>query len=108
MNTDALRPALSVGRISTTPVKRTIIFLWIVLAIPAAWAQRALSGEIEIRQALERLNTLGSAMMIAAHPDDENTALIAYLSRGRHVRMAYLSLTRGEGGQNLIGPQQGD
>ena len=46
--------------------------------------------------------------MIAAHPDDENTAVLAYLARGRHVRTGYLSLTRGEGGQNLIGPEQGD
>jgi len=57
---------------------------------------------------LDELNNLGSVMMIAAHPDDENTALLAYLARGRHVRTAYLSLTRGEGGQNLIGPEQGD
>jgi LmbE family N-acetylglucosaminyl deacetylase len=47
-------------------------------------------------------------MMIAAHPDDENTALLAYFARGRHMRTAYLSLTRGEGGQNLIGSEQGD
>ena len=46
--------------------------------------------------------------MIAAHPDDENTAILAYYARGRHMRTAYLSLTRGEGGQNLIGPEQGD
>ncbi len=46
--------------------------------------------------------------MIGAHPDDENTAVLAYLARGRHVRTGYLSLTRGEGGQNLIGPEQGD
>jgi len=46
--------------------------------------------------------------MIAAHPDDENTALLAYFARGRKVRTGYLSLTRGEGGQNLIGPEQGD
>ena len=46
--------------------------------------------------------------MVAAHPDDENTALIAYFSRGRKLRTAYLSLTRGEGGQNLIGSEQGD
>ena len=46
--------------------------------------------------------------MIAAHPDDENTAVLAYLARGRHVRTGYLSLTRGEGGQNLIGSEQGD
>ncbi len=47
-------------------------------------------------------------MMIGAHPDDENTALLAYFARGRHFRTAYLSLTRGEGGQNLIGTEQGD
>ncbi len=46
--------------------------------------------------------------MIAAHPDDENTALLAYLARGRKVRTGYLSITRGEGGQNLIGAEQGD
>ena len=45
--------------------------------------------------------------MIAAHPDDENTALISYLARGRKARTAYLSLTRGEGGQNVIGPEKG-
>src|SRR5581483_4645742 len=50
----------------------------------------------------------GSVLMIAAHPDDENTALLAYLARGRKVRTGYLSLTRGEGGQNLIGSEQGD
>ena len=67
-----------------------------------------MAGEAEIRQALDRLDTLGSVMMIGAHPDDENTALLAYFSRGRHMRTAYLSLTRGEGGQNLIGSEQGD
>ncbi|MBI3470098.1 MAG: PIG-L family deacetylase [Candidatus Solibacter usitatus] len=57
---------------------------------------------------LDRLNVLGSLMMIAAHPDDENTALLAYFARGRKVRTAYLSCTRGEGGQNIIGSEQGD
>ncbi|MEO5922712.1 MAG: PIG-L family deacetylase [Bryobacteraceae bacterium] len=82
--------------------------LFLLAAIVPVFAQRTLSGEVEIRQALEKLNTLGSVMMIAAHPDDENTALLAYLARGRHVRTAYLALTRGEGGQNLIGSEQGD
>lgn len=67
-----------------------------------------LSGANEIQQSLERVGVVGNALMIAAHPDDENTAVLAWLSRGRHVRTAYLSLTRGEGGQNLIGPEQGD
>ncbi|HNQ73550.1 MAG TPA: PIG-L family deacetylase [Verrucomicrobiota bacterium] len=58
-----------------------------------------------IRQELVRFHTLGSVLLIAAHPDDENTQLITYLSRGRGYRMAYLSLTRGDGGQNVIGPE---
>jgi LmbE family N-acetylglucosaminyl deacetylase len=87
---------------------RSLIALVLIAALAPIRAQRDLSGEVEIRQALEKLNTLGSVMMIAAHPDDENTALLAYLARGRHVRTAYLALTRGEGGQNLIGSEQGD
>ena len=54
---------------------------------------------------LQDLNFLGSALYIAAHPDDENTNLISYLSNAVHARTAYLSLTRGDGGQNLIGPE---
>ena len=83
------------------------VFLLALLAAPAP-AQRSVSGETKMRLMLEELDNLGSVMMIAAHPDDENTALLAYLARGLHVRTAYLSLTRGEGGQNLIGGEQGD
>ena len=50
----------------------------------------------------------GSVLMIAAHPDDENTAFLAYCSKGRKLRTGYLALTRGEGGQNLIGSEQGN
>ena len=60
-----------------------------------------------IRAALERLKTLGTALYIAAHPDDENTALLAYLVHARKLRVAYLALTRGDGGQNLIGKEKG-
>lgn len=77
------------------------------VAIPAT-AQRDLSGAAEVKLALDRLSTVGSVLMIAAHPDDENTAVLAYFARGRHLDTAYLSLTRGEGGQNLIGSEQGD
>jgi len=56
---------------------------------------------------MERLNVLGTVLYFAAHPDDENTRLIAYLANERKVRTAYLSLTRGDGGQNLIGTEQG-
>jgi len=60
----------------------------------------------EIYQAMEKLNVLGSVLYIAAHPDDENTRLIAYLSKDRLYRTGYLALTRGDGGQNLIGDEQ--
>lgn len=59
----------------------------------------------EIFDAIKKLNFLGSALYIAAHPDDENTRLISYLSNNTHARTGYLSLTRGDGGQNLIGPE---
>jgi len=62
----------------------------------------------EIRQGLAALNVTGSVLYIAAHPDDENTRLLTYLSKEKKVRTGYLSLTRGDGGQNLIGTEQGD
>ncbi|MBC3541466.1 PIG-L family deacetylase [Rufibacter sediminis] len=59
----------------------------------------------DIRLALDKLNVLGSVLYFAAHPDDENTRLIAYLANERKLRTGYLSLTRGDGGQNLIGSE---
>src|SRR5438309_1781197 len=61
-----------------------------------------------ILQQLRSFATMGSVLYIAAHPDDENTQAITYLARGRGYRTAYLSLTRGDGGQNLLGPQLGE
>ena len=58
-----------------------------------------------ILQDWRSFNTVGTVLHIAAHPDDENTALITYFARGRGYRMGYLSLTRGDGGQNEIGPE---
>jgi LmbE family N-acetylglucosaminyl deacetylase len=60
-----------------------------------------------IAAGLRKLDVVGSVLYVAAHPDDENTALLAYLANGLHVRTAYLSVTRGDGGQNLIGSEQG-
>src|SRR5688500_10339400 len=87
--------------------------IWILLAatalLPAGTdrlvAQSALEGDgaVAIGVALRRLGITKRALMIAAHPDDENTAVIAELALGRGADVAYLSLTRGEGGQNLIG-----
>ena len=61
-----------------------------------------------ILQDLRSFREMGSVLYIAAHPDDENTQLITYLARGRNYRTAYLSLTRGDGGQNEIGPEFGE
>ena len=62
----------------------------------------------EILLGLKKLNTVGSVLYIAAHPDDENTRLLAYLAKERNLRTGYLSLTRGDGGQNLVGKEQGE
>src|SRR6267142_5346965 len=56
---------------------------------------------------MKKLDVLGSVLYMAAHPDDENTRLLAWLSKDRLYRTGYLSLTRGDGGQNLIGDEQG-
>ena len=66
-----------------------------------------LKGSAELHELLDRLNTVGTVLVLGAHPDDENTAVIAYLARGRHLRTVYWSATRGEGGQNRIGTEQG-
>lgn len=61
----------------------------------------------ELYQQVQKLQVLGSVLYIAAHPDDENTRLLAYLANEKKYRTGYLSLTRGDGGQNLIGDEQG-
>ena len=66
-----------------------------------------LSGPAILQQ-LQSFNQWGSVLYVAAHPDDENTLLIAYLARGRDYRTAYLSVTRGDGGQNVLGPEFGE
>jgi LmbE family N-acetylglucosaminyl deacetylase len=65
------------------------------------------AGAGAILQSLKKMQVLGSVLYIAAHPDDENNGLLPYLAKEKMYRTAYLSLTRGDGGQNLIGPEQG-
>ncbi len=83
-----------------------IIFL---SAVPSnLFSQQNYTPVSDILLSLNKLNVLGSVLYIAAHPDDENTALLAYLSKGKLMRTGYLSLNRGDGGQNLIGNEKGD
>ncbi|MBK8562703.1 MAG: PIG-L family deacetylase [Saprospiraceae bacterium] len=83
-----------------------ILFFFVCFATTTLIAQRPERlNAAEIYQSLEKLNVLGSALYVAAHPDDENTRLITWLANDLHMNTAYLSLTRGDGGQNLIGTQ---
>ncbi len=82
-----------------------LIFFHFTISLKAQPVRTQNSAEILL--ALEKLNVLGSVLYIAAHPDDENTGLMAYLSKGKKYRTGYLSLTRGDGGQNLIGSEKG-
>ncbi|MEN8126031.1 MAG: PIG-L family deacetylase [Bacteroidota bacterium] len=80
-----------------------IILLFISFEINSQTPKKPSSSKIY--QSIQKLNFLGSVLYLAAHPDDENTRLISYFSNQVHARTAYLSLTRGDGGQNLIGPE---
>ncbi|HVF67696.1 MAG TPA: PIG-L family deacetylase, partial [Pyrinomonadaceae bacterium] len=83
--------------------------LLLTLAHASAHAQRPASADsAETQAALRRLLVTGSVLYVGAHPDDENTAMLSYLARGRGARTAYLSLTRGDGGQNLLGTEKGE
>ncbi len=77
--------------------------LFLIQKTPAQAPQKPSSNDIY--HSLQKLNFLGKALYLAAHPDDENTRLISYLSNEVKAKTAYLSLTRGDGGQNLIGPE---
>lgn len=81
----------------------------LLLAAPFAFAQTAPPTDIAtIQQNFKKLDVLGSVLYVAAHPDDENTRLLAYLAQEKHYRTGYLSMTRGDGGQNLLGNEQSE
>jgi hypothetical protein len=69
---------------------------------------QAAQGIPALDEAISSLSVPMRVLVIAAHPDDEDTQLITWLARGRHVETAYLSLTRGDGGQNLLGNELGE
>ncbi|WP_221393145.1 PIG-L family deacetylase [Dyadobacter sp. NIV53] len=87
-------------------MKKIVTLCLLFLSIRAIAQVPALSSS-EIFLNIKKLNVLGSVLYIAAHPDDENTLMLSYLSKDQLVRTGYLSLTRGDGGQNLIGAEQG-
>jgi LmbE family N-acetylglucosaminyl deacetylase len=85
---------------------RFLLLLLFVLSTDTSFAQyRKQPSSSQIKLKLKKLNFLGSVLYVAAHPDDENTTAIAYLANDRLASTAYLSMTRGDGGQNLIGPE---
>jgi LmbE family N-acetylglucosaminyl deacetylase len=93
-----MRPARSV---------LALLLVTALLRLPADAQVRPVydQGAAGLAAALQRLTTTASALHTGAHPDDEDSAFMARTARGDHARVAYLSLTRGEGGQNIIGPE---
>ncbi len=88
-----------------TPLPHKVLLVCALAGMLAgARAAEPLSPAGILRE-LRGFKEMGSVLYIAAHPDDENTQLITYLARGRNYRTAYLSLTRGDGGQNVLGPE---
>ncbi|MBR9845333.1 MAG: PIG-L family deacetylase [Algicola sp.] len=85
------------------PLHFIVLFLLSSLVSFAQQPKKPTSSEIY--ESIKKLNFLGSVLYVAAHPDDENTRLISYMSNEVKARTAYLSLTRGDGGQNLVGPE---
>lgn len=83
-----------------------LLFVFISLSVFAQQPKTYTSNQIY--HEIQKLNFLGSVLYVAAHPDDENTKLISYFSNHLHANTAYVSLTRGDGGQNLIGPELGE
>jgi len=85
---------------------KVVLLLLVILVLTATSAQPPEDrGAMGLAQALNRLDVVASVLHTGAHPDDENSALLSWLSRGQGARAAYLSITRGDGGQNLLGTE---
>ena len=98
---------LEPGRRANFPALLLAAGIGVLTCMPVA-AQVAGPTPAAVLQDLRAFGTVGSVLYIAAHPDDEDTQLITFLARGRHYRAAYLSVTRGDGGQNVLGPEFGE
>ncbi|RKY94386.1 MAG: LmbE family protein, partial [Ignavibacteriae bacterium] len=88
-------------------MKKLLIFFSLISLLIYPQPNKVMSAS-EIKLALKKINVLGSILYIGAHPDDENTAFLTYCSSEKLLRTGYLSLTRGDGGQNLIGDEQAE
>lgn len=102
------RPQRSLGE----PLRLKCVVFLVSLALTAAVAPASLNaqdrGAAALGAAIRGLGVSGRVLIIGAHPDDEDTQVITWLSRGRSIETAYLSLTRGDGGQNVIGNELGE
>ena len=87
-------------------MKKSLFIICFLSALRISFAQQVEWNSSRILLEIQKLNTTGSVLYIAAHPDDENTRMITYLANEKKVRTGYLSLTRGDGGQNLVGDEQ--
>ena len=83
----------------------TLLFTAIITSVKTYAQPNEKYNSADVRQAIKKLSVLGSVLYIAAHPDDENTRLITYFTKDKLYETGYLSLTRGDGGQNLIGSE---
>lgn len=90
-------------------MNRIKLIVSLLFITSAGFAQTAPPADlVTIEQNFKKLDVLGSVLYVAAHPDDENTRLLAYLAQEKHYRTGYLSMTRGDGGQNLLGNEQSE
>src|SRR5699024_10944687 len=85
-------------------VSLSLLFIFLCSLPSSAQRQRSYNSD-QIYKKIQKLNFLGSVLYVGAHPDDENTAMISYLSNVKRARVAYLAMTRGDGGQNIIGSE---
>jgi len=93
------------GTIRRTMKTKTFLLFLVILVLSASAEAPEDRGAMGLAQALNRLDVVASVLHTGAHPDDENSALLSWLSRGQGARTAYLSITRGDGGQNLLGTE---
>ncbi|MCW3079373.1 PIG-L family deacetylase [Segetibacter sp.] len=91
-----------------TKISKGLLLIILCFHVSTVYCQTPVTyNSADIYQQLKKLNVLGSILYIAAHPDDENNGLLPYFAKEKLYRTGYLSLTRGDGGQNLIGSEQG-